>query len=133
MKTLCLVLLVSVFTSLHAQDEVMSKELNNQLENIFNHDYRLNRASKHESRYYIEAISEGKLFAVNADLKGNIISKELVFIIPDEALKLLIDKCPAYKIEDVRKTESAMQLEVLCNDRRMALNISAEGKVTEAK
>jgi len=133
MKTLCLVLLVSLFTSLQAQDLELPKDLHNKMEGAFDFDYRLNRASKNETGYYIEAISAGKIYTVTADLKGTILSKELVFTIPTETLKMLSEKCSDYKVEDVRKTENATQLEVICNKERLAFNISKEGRVTEEK
>jgi hypothetical protein len=133
MKTLCIALFVAVFSSLSAQEVVVSREMNNKLEDAFNMNYRLNRASKNDNGYYIEALSAGKLYAVTTDLKGNILSKELAFTFPEGVYKSLSEKCSSFKLEDIRKTETDTQFEVICNDKRIAYNISKQGKVTEVK
>jgi hypothetical protein len=133
MKTLFAVLFVILSSSLNAQDVILSKELNNKLEDTFNQSYRLNRASKNESGFYIEALSGGNLFVINADLKGNILDKESVLTLDDETLSMLNKQCPDFKIEDIRNTEKGTQLEVICNGTRIAINISNTVKPSETK
>ena len=133
MKTLLILFSAFIFSSLSAQDIVISKELNDRLEDVFSESYRLNRASKNETGYYIEVISQKKLFVVNIDRKGNITDNKIAFTFSEDVYKQLSERCSAFKLEDIRKGETQTQLELICNDKRVAYNISKEGNVTELK